>query len=327
MRRREFIAGLGVAAAWPVVARSQQPHRVRLIGVLAPYPESDALAQTRVRGFRQELAKRGWSETGDVKFDERWTTDDMDRVRAAAANLVELQPDVIACSGDRVVSVLRQLTRSIPIVAVGSDLAGSGFAGSLARPGGNVTGFSVIEFSIVGKMMETLRQIAPAVSRVGMIYNSDNPVGAVYLRWFNSIAEKLAVQPIDLPVHGVPDIERAVENLAKQPNGGVLVPPDVTMSILRAEITALAARHQVPAIYSNSSYPVVGGLVSYGPDIVEIFRRQASYVDRILRGEKAGDLPIQQPTSYQLVINVKTARALGLNIPEALLATADEVIQ
>jgi putative ABC transport system substrate-binding protein len=327
MRRREFIAGLGGAAAWPVVARTQQPRRVRLIGVMAPYPEDDTLAKARVRAFRQELTKHGWSEGSDVKFDERWTTDDMDRVRAAAASLVELQPDVIASSGDRVVSVLRQLTRSIPIVAVGSDLAGSGFAGSLARPGGNVTGFSVIEFSIVGKMVETLRKIAPTVSRVGMIYNSDNPVGAVYLRWFNSIAEKLAVQPIDFPVHGVPDIERAIESLAKQPNGGVLVPPDVTMSILRAEITALTARHRVPAIYPNSSYPMVGGLVSYGPDIVEIFRRQAAYVDRILRGEKTSDLPIQQPTSYELVINVKTAKALELNIPEALLATADSLIE
>jgi putative tryptophan/tyrosine transport system substrate-binding protein len=228
MRRREFIAGLGGAAAWPVLVRAQQPHRVRLIGILAPYPESDTLAKARVSAFRQGLTKRGWSEGSDVRFDERWTTDDMDRVRAAAASLVELQPDVIACSGDRVVSVLRQLTRSIPIVAVGSDLAGSGFADSLARPGGNVTGFSVIEFSVVGKMVETLRRIAPPVSRVGMIYNSDNPVGAVYLRWFNSIAEKLGVEPIDLPVHGVPDIERAIGSLAK-PNGGVLVPPDVTI--------------------------------------------------------------------------------------------------
>jgi putative tryptophan/tyrosine transport system substrate-binding protein len=241
MKRRDFIAGLGSAATWPVVARAQQPRRVRLIGVLAPYPESDTLAKTRVRAFRQELTKHGWSEGSDVKFDERWTTDDMDRVRAAAASLVELQPDVIACSGDRVVSVLRQLTRSIPIVAVGSDLAGSGFADSLARPGGNVTGFSVIEFLVVGKMVETLRRIAPAVSRVGMIYNSDNPVGAVYLRWFYSIAEKLAVQPIDLPVHGVPDIERAIGSLAEQSNGGVLVPPDVTISILRTQISALAA--------------------------------------------------------------------------------------
>jgi putative tryptophan/tyrosine transport system substrate-binding protein len=326
MRRREFIAGLGGAAAWPVVARAQQPHRVRLVGILAPYPESDTLAKARVRAFRQGLAKHGWSEGSDVKFDERWTSDDMDRVRAAAANLVELQPDVIACSGDRVGSVLRRLTRSVPIVAVGSDLAGSGFADSLARPGGNVTGFSVFEFSVVGKMVETLRRIAPPVSRVGMIYNSDNPVGAVYLRWFNSIAEKLGVEPIDLPVRGVPDIERAIGSLAK-PNGGVLVPPDVTISIFRTQITAAAARHRVPAIYSNSSYPMVGGLVSYGPDIIDIFGRQASYVDRILRGEKPGDLPIQQPTSYQLVINVKTARLHGFDIPEALLATADEVIQ
>jgi putative ABC transport system substrate-binding protein len=251
----------------------------------------------------------------------------MDLVRAAAANLVELKPDVIVSSGDRVIPILMQFTRAIPIVAAGSDLAGSGFVDSLSKPGGNLTGFSVTEFSVIGKMLETLKRIAPDISRVGMIYNSDNPVGAVYLRSFKAVAGQLAVEPIDLPVHGLAELERAIVFLAEKPNSGILTPPDVTITSLAAEVTGLAARYNIPAVHSNSSYVLRGGLVSYGADIVDVFRRQASYVDRILRGEKAGDLPIQQPTNFQLFINLKTARTLGLTIPEALLATADEVIQ
>jgi putative tryptophan/tyrosine transport system substrate-binding protein len=326
MRRREFIAALG-AAACPMWARAQQAARVRLVGILAPYPASDAESQMRVRAFRQELTKLGWSDGRNVKFEERWTTDNMELVRAAAADLVELKPDVIVSSGDRVIPILMQFTRSIPIVAAGSDLAGSGFVDSLSQPGGNLTGFSVTEFSVIGKMLETLKRIAPGVSRVGMIYNPDNPVGAVYLRSFKTVAGQLAVQPIDLPVHGLAELQRAIGFLGEKANSGVLAPPDVTITSLAAEVTGLAARHNVPAIYSNSSYVLRGGLASYGADIVDVFRRQASYVDRILRGEKVGDLPIQQPTNFQLFINLKTARALGLTIPETLLATADEVIQ
>ncbi len=327
MRRRQFIAGLGGAAAWPLAAWAQQAGRVRLVGILMPFPENDPEMRASVQAFRQELAKLGWSEGGSVKFDERWSTDNMDLVRAAAASLVELKPDVIVSAGDRVIPVLTHLTRSIPIVATGSDLAGSGFVESVARPGGNVTGFSVTEFSIIGKMLEALKRMAPDVSRVGMIYNPDNPVGAVYLRSFKAVTRELAVQPVDLPVHGLVEIERAIGGLAEQPHGGFLVPPDVTISILRAEVIALAARHRVPAIYPKSSYAMVGGLASYGPELVDVFRREAFYVDRVLRGEKPADLPIQQPTKYLLVINLKTAKTLGLTIPETLLATADEVIQ
>jgi putative tryptophan/tyrosine transport system substrate-binding protein len=326
MRRREFIAGLsGAMAAWPLAARGQT--RVRVVGYLTPYAEDDENARARLRIFRQELARLGWSEGRDLQLEVRWTTDNMDRVRAEAASLVQAKPDVIACNGDRVVAVLRQLTRSIPIVATASELAGSGFVESLARPGANVTGFSVIEFSIIGKMLETLRQIAPRVSRVGMIYNPDNPVGAVYRRAFDGVTAQLGLLPIVFPVHGVADTERAIANLAEHPNGGLVVPPDVTVIALAAQVTSLAARHRVPAIYSASLYVKQGGLASYGPDLADILRRQASYVDRILRGEKASDLPIQQPTSYQLVINLNKAKALGLTIPETLLATADEVIQ
>ena len=291
-----------------------------------PFSESNARVQARVRAFRQELAKLGWAEGSNVQFDVRWTTDEMDLVRAAAADLVWLKPDVIVTAGDRVIPVLAQLTRSIPIVAAGSDLAGSGFVESLARPGGNVTGFSVIEFSVVGKMVLTLKQMAPGISRVGMIYNSDNAVAAVYLNWFKAVASELAVQPIDLPVHGLSDIEHVIESLAVQPYGGFIVPPDVSMSALGKEVTLLAARHGVPAVYSNSVFVRQGGLASYGADTGEVWQGLASYVHRILHGEKPGDLPVQQPTSYQFVINLKTAKALGLDIPAKLLALADEVI-
>jgi len=326
--RREFITLLGGAAAWPPTARAQQPHRTRLVGILMPFPESDAAQQARFRAFRQELTKLGWSEGSDVQFDVRWTTDNMDLVRAAAADLVKLKPDVIASVGDRIIPVLTQLTRSIPIVAVASDFLGSGFVESLARPGGNLTGFSLIEFSVIGKMVETLKQMAPGISRVGIIYNPDNPVGAVYLNWFKAVAAQLGVQPIDLPVHGPAEIERAIGSLAEQPNGGFITPPDLTVAALATEITTLAARHSVPAIYSGSPFYVRrGGLASYGPDILDVYRRQAAYVDRVLRGEKPGDLPIQQPTNYQLAINLKTAKALGISVPPTLLALADELIE
>src|SRR6516164_441890 len=230
-KRRTFITLLGGAAiAWPLAARAQQPHRTRLVGILMPFPESDAAQQTRFRAFRQELIKLGWSEGSDVQFDVRWTTDNMDLVRAAAADLVKLKPDVIASVGDRIIPVLTQLTRSIPIVAVASDFLGSGFVESLARPGGNLTGFSLIEFSVVGKMVETLKQMALGISRVGIIYNPDNPVGAVYLNWFKAVAPELSVRPINLPVHGPAEIEHVIGSLAEQPYGGFITPPDLTIA-------------------------------------------------------------------------------------------------
>jgi len=227
MRRRDFITGItGSAAAWPLAARGQQPGQVRRIGILMPYPKSDAESQSYVRAFRQELARLGWSEGGNVQFDERWSTGNMDLVRADAANLVALNPNVIVIVGDRVIPVLTKLTRSIPIVvALTTDPIASGAVESLARPGRNVTGFSLIEFSIFGKMLETLKRLAPGISRVGMMYNPDNPVGAAYLRAFEMVAGPLAVQPINLPIHDLADIERAIASLAEQPNGGVLFPP------------------------------------------------------------------------------------------------------
>jgi putative tryptophan/tyrosine transport system substrate-binding protein len=324
MRRREFIAGVAGSAMWSLSAPGQVRARV---GWIIPYPEDDEAARARYIVFQQELARLGWTEGRDLQLDARWTSDNMDRVRAEAADLVRSRPDVIACSGDRVVAVLRQLTSSIPIVASASELAGSGFVESLARPGANVTGFSVIEFSIIGKMVDTLRQFAPQMSRIGMIYNPDNPVGTLYGRALDDVATKLAFQRLVLPVHGGADVELAIEHLAEHANSGFIAPPDVTIQRLFKQVTSVAARYHVPAIYSASYFAKQGGLASYGPDLADIFRRQASYVDRILRGERVSDLPIQQPTNYQLVINLITAKALGLTIPETLLATADEVIQ
>ena len=282
MRRREFITFLGGGAAWPLTARAQQPRQARRIGILMPFPKSEGAYQARVRVFRQELARLGWSEGGNVQFDERWSTDNMDVVRADAASLVELNPDVILISGDRVIPVFTKLTSSIPIVVAGtSDPIASGAAESLARPGHNVTGFSLIEFSMFGKMLGILRQIAPGISRAGMMYNPDNSVGVTYRRWFESSAGQLGVQPINLPIHDAADIERAIAGMAEQPNGGILFPPDLTTSINRTHVVTLMARHR----------------------------------------------PFQQPTTYRLLINVKTAKALGLTVPPTLLASADEVIE
>jgi len=328
MRRREFMLGVSGLVACPMIAQAQQKERVRHIGILMPFLRSDAAVQAFVRVFRQELLRLGWSEGGNVQFDERWSTDNMDVVRADAANLVELKPDVILILGDRVIPVFMKLTSSIPIVVGAvSDPIASGAAESLARPGHNVTGFSLIEFSMFGKMLEILRHIAPGISRVGMMYNPDNSVGVTYRRWFESSAGQLGVRPINLPIHDAADIERVIAGMAEQSDGGILFPPDLTTSIHRTQVVNLMARHRVPAIYFNSVFSEAGGLVIYGPSILEMFRQAAGYVDRILRGEKPGDLPFQQPTTYRLLINLKTAKAMGLTVPPTLLASADEVIE
>jgi putative ABC transport system substrate-binding protein len=326
--RRKFITFIGGLAAWPLAARAQQTDRMRRIGVLIPFPKGDKEIQARVQAFRQALATLGWSEGSNVQFDERWSTDNIDLVSADAADLVSLNPDVIVTAGDRVIPILTKLTRSIAIVvAATSDPIASGAVESLARPAGNVTGFSLIEFSMFGKMLEILKQLAPGVSRVGMMHNPDNPVGAAYFRSFELIAGQLSVQPINLPVHDIADVERAIASLADQPNSGILCPPDLTITSLRTQVLALLARHRVPAIFTFSEFTAAGGLVSYGPDILVMFRQSASYVDRILHGEKPGDLPFQQPTMYRLVINLRTAKALGLTVSDTLLVTADEVIE
>jgi len=327
MIRREFITLLGTAAVvWPIAAGAQQGDRARRIGILMPFPPTNAEAQARVRALREELRKRGWAAGVNAQFDERWTGDNMDLIRSAATNLVELNPDVILAQGARVVPILMELTRSIPIVtAGGGDLIERGYVGSLARPGGNVTGFSTTEVSVTGKMLQTLKEIAPNVAHVSMVYNPD--AGARFVGSFESAAGPLGVKSIIAPIHSLADIERAVATAATQPNGGIFVPLDVTMNAFMEQTIATIARHRLPAIYSERVFVTGGGLVSYGTDRVEQYRLAASYVDRILRGEKAGDLPFQQPTKYELVINLKTAKTLGLTIPPPLLFTADEVIE
>jgi putative ABC transport system substrate-binding protein len=329
MRRREFIGLVGgAAAAWPLVARAQQSGRIRRVGILMPYAAGDAEFEIRVRALRDELRKLGWTDGGNVQFDERWTGDNMDRIRSNAASLVASNPDAIVASGGRVIPVLLQSSRSIPIVVPGAvDPVGTGWVKSLARPGGNITGFTFLEFSILGKMLEILKEIAPATIRVALIYNPDNPNSVLYRRTIASFAVPLGLEPIDLPIHGLADIERAIKSLAERPNTSVFFMPDLTVNALRAEIIAQLEQYRIPAIYSDPIFVKNGGLAYYGTDRIEIFRRTAAYVDRILRGEKAGELPFQQPTKYQLTINLKTAKALGLNVPLSLQQLADEVIE
>jgi putative tryptophan/tyrosine transport system substrate-binding protein len=328
MRRREFIALLAAAAAWPLAARAQQGERMRRVGILMAYPKDDPELTMRVRAFRQELAKLGWTDAVNVQLDERWTADDMDRVRSEAASLVKSNPDAIVATGGRVIPVLIELTRSIPIVMPGaSDPVGVGWVTSLARPGGNLTGFTSFELSIFGKSLELLKQIAPTITRVAFIYNPDNPNTAFYRRSLEAASGPLAVEPIDVPIHGLADIERAVARLADRQHAGLFFPSDLTTFALRNEIVALVARYRLPAIYSDPAFVRTGGLAFYGPDRVDVFRRSAGYVDRILRGEKPGDLPFQQPTKYQFILNLRTGKALGLDLAPTLVALADEVIE
>jgi putative ABC transport system substrate-binding protein len=293
-----------------------------------PFARGDAEYSERILAFRKELERLGWTDGGNVRFDERWTTDNMEIVRTEAANLIATKPDVIFAIGGRVVPVLMQLSRSIPIVVPGAgDPVGVGWVGSLAHPGGNVTGFAMLELSILGKSLDILKQIAPRIARVALIYNPDNPNSVFYRRMVESASNQLAVESVAVPIHSFADIEHAIATLTEQQNAGVFFPGDVTTTSLRNKIVDLVARHRVPALYAEPAFMKVGGLASYGANRSELFRRSAEYVDRILRGEKAGDLPFQQPTKYELKLNLKTAGALGLTVPQNLLAIVDEVIE
>jgi putative ABC transport system substrate-binding protein len=327
MTRREFMTLIGGAAALPLAARAQQPERMRRIGIVMPFAKGDREGEARIRALKQELAKLGWTDGGNIQFDERWPADNMDLVRSHAASLVASNPDIIVASGGRIVPVLMRLTRSIPIVLPGAtDPVGVGWAQSLARPGGNVTGFTAFELAMLGKSLEILKQIAPAVVHVALIYNPDNPNSVHYRRISEGASARLAIETVDHP-NGLADIDRAVASLAERGNSGIFFLPDITTNALRDDVVPLVARHRVPAIYSDLFFVKIGGLAFYGPDRMEGFRRSAGYVDRILRGEKPGDLPFQQPTKYELMINRTAAKALGLELSPALLALADEVIE
>jgi len=328
VKRREFITLVGGAAAWPLAAHSQHAERMRRVGILMPYAPSDIDARARVRAFREELRKNGWVSDINVQFDERWTIDNLDLIRSAATNLVELKSDVIVATGGRVIPVLAQTTRSIPIVVPGGiDPVGRGYAESLARPGGNITGFATMELSVIGKMLQTLKEIAPHLSRVTIISNPDNAAGAFITRSAQAAAGPLGIEMVPAPIRGLADIERVVAEAAMRPDSGVFVPLDLTINPVMEQTVAAIARHRLPAVYAERIAIPLGGLVFYGVDRIDIFRRAAGYVDRILKGEKPGDLPYQQPTKYELVLNRKAAKALGLEIPTKLLFTADEVIE
>jgi putative ABC transport system substrate-binding protein len=328
LKRREFITLLGGGAAWSLAARAQQAgERVRRVGILMPYPQTEQEIQGRVRAFKEELHRLGWIEGSKIEFDERWTTDNMDLVRSNAASLVDSNPDAIIAIGGRVIPILKQMTRSVPIVVMTVDLIGTGMVASLAHPGENITGFSFFELSMIGKFLALLKEIAPNVSRVSLIFNPDNPSTRFFQREFENAAPTLAVEPVVAHIHGLEDIERAIARMAAAPNGGLLFGPDVTVAALRERIVPLGARSRLPAIYSEPAIVKSGGLASYSADRIDLFRRTAGYVDRILRGEKPGDLPVQQPTKYELVVNLKTAKTLDLDIPDRLLALANEVIE
>jgi putative ABC transport system substrate-binding protein len=327
VRRRNFIGGLGCAAAMPLAARAQS-ERVRRIGILMPYPPGDAEKRAHVRALRDELRKRGWASGVNVQFDERWAGDDMDQIRASAENLVELNPDAILAVGGRVIPILMKLTSVIPIIIPGgTDPVERGYVRSLARPGGNVTGFAIMEASVIGKQLQTLKEIAPHLGRMVMIYNPDNPSGAFTSRSFAEAARPLGIETAIAHIHGLPDIEQAAAAVASQANSGIFIPLDVTIDEFAEQTVAAIARHGIPAVYPERFFVDKGGLVSYGTDRPGLYRSAASYVDRILRGEKPAEMPIEQPSSFELVINLRTARALGVEIPAALLARADEVIE
>jgi putative tryptophan/tyrosine transport system substrate-binding protein len=329
MRRREFITLLGGAAAvWPLSARAQHPARTRRIVFLHALAENDPEVQARVVAFRQGLDTLGWTENRNIRIEHRFSSGDLARIKAYTAELVSSAPDLIVASSTPVIAALKQATRTIPIVfSVVNDPLGQGFVASLARPGGNITGFTFVEFTMVGKWLEMLKEIAASVRRVTLIFNPQTaPYYSVYLREFGAVPATLSAELAPAPVHDEAELEAAVGALAREP-AGLIAAPDPFINTRRRLIMALAKQYRLPAIYGFRHYVTEGALMSYGPDTADIVRRSASYVDRILKGEKPADLPVQAPTKYELAINLQTAKALGLTVPPSLLARADEVIE
>jgi len=329
VKRREFIPLLGSAAiTWPLAARAQQPERVRRIGVLMNVAAADPEGQAQVAAFLQALQQLGWSEGSNVRIDTRWGENDVERDRRYATELLAFAPDVILASGTLSVAALRRVTRTSPIVFAGvSDPVGAGFVDTLARPGGNVTGFMIFEYSLSGKWLELLKEIAPWLMRAAFLRDSANPAGIAQFGAVQAVAQSLGVElrPVDTREAG--EIERSIASFARAANGGLIVTPSASVSAHHDLIVMLAARYKLPAVYSSRPMVIGGGLICYGPDIADQFKQAAGYIDRILKGEKPADLPVQAPTRYELVINLRTARALGLEVPPTLLARADKVIE
>jgi len=328
MKRREFITLIGGAAAWPVAARAQQGERMRRIGVLAAIAADEPEAQARNASFLQRLGELGWTVGRNVRIDYRWSADNADDIRRYATELVALVPDVILATSGATVGALQQASRSVPIVFAGTiDPVGSGFVDSLARPGGNTTGFLLFEYSLSGKWLELLKQIAPSTTRAAILRDTANPAGNAQFGVIQAVAPSLGMEVSPFNMRNASEIERTVMAVAGSANSGLVVTGSPSAVIHRNLIIELAARNKLPAVYPFRVFVTAGGLISYGPDFVDQYRRAAGYVDRILKGEKPADLPVQAPTKYELVINLKTAKALGLTVPDSLLARADEVIE
>jgi putative ABC transport system substrate-binding protein len=326
--RRELLVAVGGAAAWPLAARAQQTERMQRLGLLTPFSEGDPVGRARLAAFLQTFQQLGWADGRNVRIDIRWGAGDAVLTQKYAAELVALGPDVLMALTSGAVAPLRQVTRTIPIVfAVVADPVGAGYVESLARPGGNVTGFAAQEYAVGGKWMELLKEIVPRLTRVAVLRDSAIAAGPGQFGALQAVAPSFGVElrPIDL--HDPSGIEHGIAAFAKGPNNGLIVTGSPSATLHRNLIITLAARHKLPAIYYERSFADAGGLISYGPDFIDQCRRAAGYVDRILKGERPADLPVQAPTKYELVINLKTAKALGLQIPDKLLALADEVIE
>jgi putative ABC transport system substrate-binding protein len=328
MQRREFITLIGGAAAWPLAVRAQQPERTRRIGVLLQATESDLEFQPRLKAFLDGLAQFGWAEGRNLQLEYRWAGGNADEIRRHAAELVVLAPDVLIAAGSTAVGALQQATRTIPIVfPTAGDPVGAGFVESLARPGGNITGFAVFEYAIGAKWLALLKDVSPRTNRVAVLRDPAVAVGPGQLGAIQTAAPSFGMEVIPINVREPDEIERSVTAFAKSSNGGLIVTGSPLAQLHRALIISLAVRHKLPAVYFERFFVADGGLISYGPEFVDQYRRAAGYVDRILRGEKPADMPVQAPTKYELVINLKTAKALGLTVPPSLLATANEVIE
>src|SRR6516162_7932 len=327
LKRREFVTLIGGAMAWPIAAHAQQPERLRRIGVLMLYPENDPQGQVRAAAFREGLQKLGWVVGRNIQIDFQWGLGNADWIRSAAAQLLESAPDMILANGTPAARIMQQSSRTVPVIFIaGSDPVLDGLVLSLAHPGGNLTGFYVFEPSLGAKLLELLKEIAPHVARVAILFNPD----ANSASWFAAaaaVAPRFAVEVVEAPLRDSNEIEAAMAQWGREPNYGLIVLPDPATNAHRKLINELAARHRLPVIHALRAAAAEGGLISYGVDLPDLFRQAAAYADRILKGDKPADLPVQLPTKFELVINLKTAKALGLTVPPSLIATADEVIE
>ena len=327
MKRRDFITLLGAATAWPFAAHAQQPARTRRIGVLLPAPANDPDYQAWFGAFLQALSEFGWTIGRNVRIDTRWAPTTAD-IRKHAGELAALTPDVILAHGSGAIGAVLQATRTVPIVfPLVADPVAAGFVDSLARPGGNATGFMLFENSISGKWLELLKQIAPGVARVAVLGDPSTPTGPAQFSVIQAVAPTLRVEVTPVNKIDPGDVERVITAFARAPNSGLIVTPGTPQQLNRDLIIRLAVRYKLPAVYFDRSFVAAGGLASYAPDRIDMYRRSAGYVDRILKGEKPADMPVQAPTKYELTINLKTAKALGLTVPQSLLASADELIE